>query len=265
MQLQLGCDPELFVRSKATGLSVPAVGMVPGTKKEPFAVPDGAVQIDGLALEFNTAPALTANQFDYNIGSVLGCLEQMIPDDVEFDIRGSTIFDTALLADLPRESLELGCDPDYSAYTMGENPRPVPPEAGLRTASGHIHIGLGMFPDWRNERHFDDMARLCRALDRFVGLQSVIIDPDPVRRVLYGRAGAMRIKEYGMEYRVPSNGWIKSSEDRKLMFHRVNQTIEWLMKADVTRDVVDKDVELAINTSDVQECQAMLQFFTRGE
>lgn len=265
MDILVGCDPELFVKSRATGLPVSAFGLVPGTKREPFEVDDGAVQVDGMALEFNTKPAATFDQFDHNITSVLGAMRSMVSDDLVFDIRASVVFDDTVLAAMPEEALVLGCDPDYNAYTMKANPRPEPPLPGLRTASGHIHVGLpGEIDDWRSMEHFEDMARLCRAMDRFCGLTSVIIDPDPTRRVLYGAAGAMRVKPYGMEYRVPSNGWIKTRRKRALMFEMVQRSIAWLIEDDVTRNVVDDDVQTAINTSNVAECKAILNFMMGG-
>jgi hypothetical protein len=52
MQVSVGADPEVFVRN-AEGEPVPACGLIPGTKAEPHRVDSGAVQVDGLALEFN--------------------------------------------------------------------------------------------------------------------------------------------------------------------------------------------------------------------
>lgn len=264
MDILIGCDPELFVRNKTTGLSVSAFGLIPGTKKDPYIVGNGAVQVDGMALEFNTNPAATFNEFDANIVSVMKDMKAMISDDLLFDIIPSVVFDDETLAAMPDVAKELGCDPDYNAYTMEANPRPVPPVPGLRTASGHVHIGLGEFKNWRGPDHFSEMSRLVRGLDRFVGLTSVLMDPDPTRRVLYGAAGAMRVKPYGVEYRVPSNAWIKTKVRRKVMYDAVQSTINWLVEDKCNHDVMDKDVQNAINSSDVAECTAMLTFMKKG-
>jgi hypothetical protein len=57
----IGCDPEIFV--KKGGKLIAATGLVPGDKKKPFRVMGGAVQVDGLALEFNTDP-VASNDFN---------------------------------------------------------------------------------------------------------------------------------------------------------------------------------------------------------
>lgn len=59
MSYLVGADPELFV-SKA-GVILSAFGLVGGTKKVPQKVERGAVQVDGMALEFNIDPALLTN------------------------------------------------------------------------------------------------------------------------------------------------------------------------------------------------------------
>ncbi len=56
-----GCDPEVFLMVGDKYVS--AHGLFPGTKAEPFKVEKGAVQVDGLALEFNIDPAKTPEEF----------------------------------------------------------------------------------------------------------------------------------------------------------------------------------------------------------
>jgi hypothetical protein len=265
MNVLIGCDPEFFVRSTVTGKSVSAHDLIPGTKKNPFVVPDGAVQVDGMALEFNTDPASRFEDFDTNISSVLASLRGMIPQDLEFDIRPSVVFDDDVLAAAPDMAKELGCDPDYNAYSLAANPRPVPPVPGLRTASGHIHVGLGKFEDWKSPMFFEEMAFFVRIMDRFVGTTSVLMDADPVRRTLYGAAGAFRVKPYGFEYRVPSNAWITDTAKRSEMWTMVQNALTLIEsgKAD-THTVLDSDVQIAINTSDAAECDAIRSFMLEG-
>ena len=45
-----------------------------------------------------------------------------------------------------------------------------------------------------------------------IGLPAVLIDTDKQRRKLYGKAGSMRHKDYGVEYRTVSNFWLSSQE-----------------------------------------------------
>ena len=49
MQILLGTDPEVFM--KQHGKFISAHGMVEGDKENPYLVKDGAVQVDGMALE----------------------------------------------------------------------------------------------------------------------------------------------------------------------------------------------------------------------
>ena len=50
-KILVGCDPEIFV--KQAGVFKSAHGLVVGDKKDPQKVNKGAVQVDGMALEFN--------------------------------------------------------------------------------------------------------------------------------------------------------------------------------------------------------------------
>src|ERR1700678_1929451 len=52
---------------------------IPGTKWAPHKVPNGAVQIDGTALEFNIDPASSVDQFVGFIHSVRRTLTEMVP------------------------------------------------------------------------------------------------------------------------------------------------------------------------------------------
>jgi len=55
-QILVGCDPEYFV--KKNGIFQSAHGLIMGDKKNPQKVRNGAVQVDGMAVEFNIDPAL---------------------------------------------------------------------------------------------------------------------------------------------------------------------------------------------------------------
>lgn len=266
MDYQIGCDPELFFKDKSSGVAVSAYDLLPGTKKNPFVVDNGALQVDGMAGEFNINPAKTFNEFNHNIVSVMGVMRQIVPVNLEFNIVGSVVFTDEVMEAQPDIAKELGCDPDFNAYTLDANPRPVPLVPGLRTASGHIHLGVPVMAtdDPRSAQHMELCSQLMKAMDRFCGTTSVIMDPDPTRRQLYGCAGAFRPKPYGGEYRVPSNAWIATEETRREMYDMVAATMNWLMADDITRNVPDADVIDAINRSDVQECHAIRKFMLEG-
>ena len=138
-EVTIGADPEFFVAKK--GKVVSAYGLIPGDKKNPLKVKNGAVQVDGMALEFNIDPAKDYKQFDENITSVMGQLRQMT-EGYEFKIEPVAEFGKKYIDEQPQKAKELGCDPDYNAYTRVQNPVPDG-DRGFRTASGHIHIVTG--------------------------------------------------------------------------------------------------------------------------
>ena len=142
----IGCDPEVFVTKN--GVPISAQGLVEGTKKDPRQVSHGAVQVDGMALEFNTDPrVLTQNQigtlFSQTVDIVLSqmkTLAQKRDPNIEFNIVPVMDFDADYLEAQPDEAKELGCDPDFNAYTGLQNETPDG-KVSFRTAAGHIHIG----------------------------------------------------------------------------------------------------------------------------
>jgi hypothetical protein len=117
------------------------------------------------------------------------------------------LFKEAGMVAIP-EAAEMGCDPDFCAYTGEQHngPDAVAMEQ-QRVASGHVHIG-GV-EDYDREHQ----QTLIRWLDILVGID--IADHECnhdrkayVRRKYYGQAGRFRPKPYGVEYRTPSNMWV---------------------------------------------------------
>jgi hypothetical protein len=227
-EILLGCDPELFVTNKE-GKPRGAYGLIPGTKETPYKVPKGAIQVDGMALEFNIDPAGTEQEFVSNISTVMQRLRAEVPQTYKFLIKPSVRFHHLIMKKAPEEARELGCQPDFNAYTLAENPRPNS-ETLLRTASGHIHIGFDKDCDVKSEDHVIRCATLVKHLDLFLGLRSLEWDRDQERRTLYGKPGAMRIKPYGVEYRVLSNLWLEREELVRFVYRQTLRCIEDLKK-----------------------------------
>jgi len=227
----IGCDPELFL-IKRDGSPMSAYGVVQGTKKEPFKVENGAYQVDGMALEFNTDPVPVKNQFDVfnrNITTVIKRLKEDVKaagyKSARFNIVPVQDFGEEIMAQQPEEAKELGCDPDWSAYTKAPNPRPDG-DVTFRTASGHIHVGWGADIPVEHPNHIDICCDFIKCMDATVGMFMTLIDTDPRRRELYGKAGAFRPKPYGVEYRTPSNLWLTHVNRRKVIYHLVNIAIK---------------------------------------
>lgn len=221
---QFGADPEVFVFYKNEPVS--AAGLIPGTKEEPYLVEDGAVQVDGMAAEFNINPAKTFQEFNKNIGSVMKQLEAMLPKGHELRVVPSVNFSYDAMNVAPDEAKVLGCNPDYNAWTGEINPPPSDPEDPfMRCAAGHIHIGWTEGAELTDAQHTMNCRDLVKQLDWYLGGWSIRTDSDPTRRKLYGRAGAYRPKTYGVEYRVLSNFWITTRERRLAVWNRLQTAI----------------------------------------
>lgn len=237
----IGSDPEVF--AKRGGKIIPAVGLVPGNKDNPHPVDDGAVQVDGLALEFNIHPTDRAEVFKNRLASVRQQLEVMA--DVEISDDTTADFDPEDLHDVPFENLELGCDPDYNAWSEEFNEPPsVEGRENFRTAGGHIHFGMGIHIENTNDPGiYREFCPIVKMFDYHIGLPSLIWDKDVKRRKLYGKAGAFRLKPYGLEYRSLSNKWIFDPRLVDFVFEETKKIYDRLVKADYDVDRVLSESE----------------------
>lgn len=222
----LGADPEVFLKNlKGKGTFVSAHEAIPGTKEAPFFVKGGAVQVDGVAAEFNIDPAKTQLEFVNNIDQVMRTMDFMISksmEDARIVIEPTAIFDAGYFKALPKKVKRLGCDPDFNAWRGGEvNVKPHTNQP-MRTGAGHIHVGWTEFEDPHKPSHTSDCIQVVKQLDAALFVPSLCWDKDNQRRQLYGNLGAFRPKSYGVEYRVLSNRWIA---------HR--NTIKWVYDASV--------------------------------
>lgn len=215
----IGADPEVFLRKGSSLVS--AHDMMPGSKYEPFFVDKGAIQVDGVAAEFNIFPAENADEFVGNIRHVMAQMLDIIhsnDEEVGFAIQPTAHFDPDYFFNLPGEVLALGCEPDYSAYTMEPNPKPHT-DRPFRTGAGHIHIGWTQGANPQGKGHFALCAEIVRALDETLYEASLKWDADEERRSLYGAKGSFRPKSYGVEYRPLSNMILSSDEILKYVFN----------------------------------------------
>ena len=189
-QILVGADPEVFV--KQNGAFVSAYGLIEGDKEHPTLVNKGAVQVDGMALEFNIDPASSEDEFSHNITTVFEQLKLMVPNH-EIAVVPVADFSLDYIRAQPEKARELGCNPDFDAYTGFVNKKPQA-ERPMRTAAGHVHIGWG-----KDMQGHDEQARAATIqMDFFLGLPSLFYDDDVRRRSMYGKAGCYRQKSYGV-------------------------------------------------------------------
>lgn len=235
-EVLIGCDPEFFLYSPRAKRNVSAHRLIPGDKKNPHKVDGGAIQVDGTAVEFNIDAASTAEQFEANVKKVLGHLRKTIPEKYEFQFKPAIYYPQEYFDKLPARTKELGCDPDYNAYTGATNPRPPADKVGtMRTGSGHIHIGWTKDADIEDPSHIWDCRQLVKTLDQFFIQYSHFWDNDVDRRRLYGNYGAFRPKSYGVEYRVLSNAWLAHPEIYQWLFTSCVAVFDFLERGNMLR------------------------------
>jgi hypothetical protein len=100
-------------------------------------------------------------------------------------------------------------------------------------------------------------------LDLIVGNTCVLIDRDPsniARRKVYGKAGEHRTPKHGIEYRTPSNFWLKSPELMSMITSLANLAVVLTANSkndtQITKDLFSKlkfrHVVEAINNNDFE-------------
>jgi hypothetical protein len=243
MELKIGADPEIFIRDNKTGKLISAHGLFPGTKEEPYPVKHGAIQVDGMAAEYNIHPASTAEEFVFYHLSVLCDLRDEIkarnPDlDFSFAFVPVADFGAEYIAEQPMEAKQLGCTPDFNAWEDGQvNPTPDA-EMPFRTASGHIHLGWGSDYEIDDPEHIEACCMMVKQIDSGIAPMYVLLEGEEGkrRRDLYGKAGAFRPKKYGVEYRVLSNVWLTNTFYMSHIFRAVKEQFRDLLGGYKTYD-----------------------------
>lgn len=254
MQFLIGCDPEVFV--KRNGLFRSAFGLINGDKKNPQKIPNGAVQVDGMALEFNIDPAHNEDEFALNVQSVFSQLKAMVPG---YEVVATPVahFTAEHMKEQPAAALELGCDPDFNAWSGGVNDKPNA-DRPMRTASGHVHIGWGSNFDVSSPQHISMSNAMGKQMDFFLGLPSLMYDEDTERRSMYGKAGCLRYKPYGMEYRTLSNAWLNSEKLMRWVCRAAQAGASQLAEGNALFNTYG-DVQDIINTSDKKEAMKIIK------
>lgn len=249
-----GADPEVLVIRN--GVISHCIGILGGTKEKPLRVDEGAVQEDNVAFEFNIDPTSDRDTFLHRIQKVMAQGLEMLGKDFSLSKASSHIYTGEELDVMPPAAMVFGCDPDYNALTGDVNPAPRAADPGLRSAGGHVHIGFG-----EGVQVCEDNQRLVGVLcDYFLGLPSVILDDDTRRRELYGKAGAIRMKDYGMEYRTLSNFWIHNKDNTLFVFDQAKKAHDNLEGFfDLRAQFSPEDVQRVINTGDKRMAEQMIK------
>jgi hypothetical protein len=233
----IGTDIEMFVQDRQTGEIVSAEGYARGTKKDPYVFDPSskffATSLDNVLFEFCIPPARTVEEFLNHIKKSKDFVGSQLPPHLCVISKASARLAPQFLE--TENAMNFGCEVDYNAWTRSQN-EPPQPDSSLRSAGFHVHVGY-------DNPGIDTAEALVRAMDQFLGVPSVLIDPDVERRALYGRAGSFRPKQYGFEYRVLS-GYFASSD------HLVQWVYESTMKA----------IEFVNNGGTAENCETIIDF-----
>jgi hypothetical protein len=244
--MRLGCDPETFLVDK-NGKPISAIGYIKADKWNPMQIPDMpkgfTLQEDNVSLEYGIPPAASAQEFIGSINAVMQKSLDYLPE-LSFSKLSCIIF--------PEDQMEhplahiFGCEPDFDAWADKENRKPEPPHPFMRSAGGHIHV--------ETEKDGKSVVRL---MDLFLGVPSVLMDTGEDRKKLYGKAGAHRIKPYGVEYRTLSNFWIFSDRLIQWAWDNTQRAVESELDVSVYADRILQ----AINGNDKEVAKQLVEEF----
>lgn len=255
---KVGADPELFFVKDGHPWS--AEGLVGGTKSKPKPIPglpDGfCVQEDNVSAEFNIPPASTPEEFSNNVSRVLTYLKKVARKN-GCELSFKPALDFSIEHTSTPHAMLMGCDPDFSVWTMEENPRPkAPPQ--MRTAAGHVHIS------WRGDVSHSTQAIVGKACDVFLGIPHVFSTEKSRRRELYGKAGCIRPKPWGIEYRTMDCSWVQNMMLRKQVFRNIQfmfYTLNELPNLPHQIDSWGEEIQRAINVHDKDLCMKLMNIF----
>jgi len=242
---RLGSDPELFLRRKDTGEYFPAIGLITGTKAKPTPMQGLSKgftwQVDGMALEFNTPPSDSKEEWVKNHVTALTFIKHNV-DNEQFEIKIDAVAEFAdEYFEMPG-ARELGCSVDYNAWLQETNPKPDA-LGNTRTTAGHIHLGA---PELKDQSLVEECVKV---LDLFLGLPSVLLDEERERRKLYGKAGCFRFATSftGFEYRTLSNFWLKSEELMGWVYENTQAAINFINEGKKINEEDEFIIQAGIN------------------
>lgn len=266
----MGCDPEFFFQ-KGKGI-IGSEKVIPqaGLKT---AYGDNKIIIDGVQAEMNPGPASCRQHLAGNLRecfkAIYGATQQ---HGVSVNLSQTVEIEKDELMSLDEKSRKFGCAPSKNLGKDKASIKSINAEEYMfRSAGGHIHIELSrQYDDYGDLTDYSELKkqpeRLVQMYDIIVGNTCVLIDRDPgniERRKVYGRAGEYRTPRHGIEYRTPSNFWLRSYPLMSLVFglarlatsivaqstpaHDYEKIIlSKIKRANITRAINNNDYKLAM-------------------
>lgn len=246
--VRFGSDAEVFLKIPQLEQPFPVCGLIGGTKDKPIPLGAGGffVQEDNCAAEFNIPICDSVDAFSAAFRTALRRLGQRLPPTLTLDTDHTSVNFHPALLDNP-QAQTFGCEPDYNAWTGEKNPRPECEDKTLRTAAAHVHVS------WENptdEQRFE----LIRAADVFVTCAMLPTEraDGRARRKLYGRSGACRLKEYGVEHRVLGNQWIMDKQSIQQVWDGYQLALAFLNQGHRIKPEDYQEIQDVINEGNTQ-------------
>ena len=251
--ITLGSDPEIFIENDKEIVS--GEGIIPGSKHnpEPISEEGHCIQLDNIAMEFNIPPCKTEDDFVREINFIKDYSTVLLKSHgLKISTKASAEINPIYLQS--EQAQTFGCEPDFNVYLQDVN---TPPDnkTNLRCVGGHIHIGIP--EEYLNQ---DVQEQIVKAFDIFVTLPSLLLDNDERRREMYGKAGAFRFKDFGVECRQLSNFWIHSDENTRWVYKQTIKAVETVLDnrfSEYEKKYSDL-VRNAIDTNDKEQAKNLL-------
>lgn len=239
-EVAVGSDAEGFFVNKE-GRAVPVVGLLGGTKGTPIECDGGGYLEDCVAWEINPEPVPLSEGADKFADNIIKCLDTVkskaLALDLSVDIKPAHLFKKVDLRS-PQASVS-GCSTSYCAWDLKVHD---PIDLGLtsyRFASGDLHVS---WPDIDDDKDPFFRINMVRMLDIFIGMSEIVNTEPTERSKFYGIPGVHRPTPYGVEYKTPSNFWLRDRDTMKWAYNTVIDTYN-LLKSKQYRDRHDKPME----------------------
>lgn len=185
---------------------------------------------DGVQVELHPMPQSCRANMGNDIQECFKLLKAHLTKnhkDVGICLDPAVMIDKRTFDGMSSELKKLGCMPSKNLYKKDADVGVDGEHYRVRSAGGHIHLGLIGDPYYpapppppgqdRVLSWFEKIPhaheRMVVLMDIIVGNTCVLIDRDPKnaeRRKVYGRAGEYRTPKHGVEYRTLSNFWLWS-------------------------------------------------------
>jgi hypothetical protein len=258
--MKLGGDPEIFLIDKNKNFKS-VIGLIGANKWDPMQVPGlpkgFTLQEDNVALELGFPPAGDEDEFLFNVRTAMEAgLSKLNSNgrNLRLSRASCTVFPEGEMEQ--PEAHIFGCEPDFNAWTGQENPKPKPPHKLMRSCGGHVHFG---FDDGEDK---PDFKLVGRASDLCLAIPSVLLDDGYERKQIYGKAGSIRFKPYGGEYRTLSNFWIFNKSLIRWVYNNALLAVNMVKDGQIEDiNMLGDDIQAAINNNDKKQAAQLIKYF----